>query len=88
MLWHLYMASAMLARLPSTKTNFRSRFEAPPPVSELDPEEALSSALKVALTEKRVLKGRTAIIITIMMGNMEMVLPEEGVKVRVRCLFQ
>jgi hypothetical protein len=29
----------------------------------------------VALTEKRVLKGRTAIITTIMIGKMEMVLP-------------
>ena len=38
-----------------------------------------SSVLKVVLTESRVLKGRTAIITTIIMGKMEIVFPEEYV---------
>ena len=39
-------------------------------------DPSASSVLKVALTEKRVLNGLTAIIITIMMGNIEMVFPD------------
>ena len=35
-----------------------------------------SSVLKVVLMERRVLNGRTAIITTIIMGKMEIVLPE------------
>ena len=37
---------------------------------------ALSKFLKVALTEKRVFRGRTAIIPTIIMGKMEIVFPD------------
>ena len=39
-------------------------------------EVAASSVLKVVLMERRVLNGRTAIITTIIMGKMEIVLPE------------
>jgi len=39
-------------------------------------EPSASRVLKVALTENKVLKGRTAIMITIMMGKMEMVFPD------------
>ena len=38
-----------------------------------------SSVLNVVLMERRVLKGRTAIITTIIMGKMEIVLPEVNV---------
>ena len=43
-----------------------------------------SSVLNVVLMERRVLKGRTAIITTIIMGKMEIVLPEAYV-MRVNC---
>ena len=48
------------------------------PKAEVAPV-SVSSCLKVVPIERRVLKGRTAIITTIMIGKMEIVLPEDRI---------
>ena len=62
------MASATFARLPRTNTIFWPRKVTPPP--------EFSNPLKVCETENKVLKGLNIIMKTIMMGKMEMVLPD------------
>ena len=62
------MARATLARFPSTNTIFWPRKVTPPP--------DVSNPLNVCDTENRVLKGLNIIMKTIMMGKMEMVLPD------------
>ena len=64
----MYMARATLARFPSTNTIFWPRKVTPPP--------DVSNPLNVCDTENRVLKGLNIIMKTIMMGKMEMVLPD------------
>ena len=68
MLWHLYMAMAMLSKFPRMYTHFC-------PILAMLPSPA-SNALKVELIEKSVLKDRTAIMMTIIMGKIEIVFPD------------